>query len=926
MSDKDPDPDFFYAPPASSKRPRASDGPEPATVSGGGGGDRRSSRQSPKTLIFNIETDGADDNERRALLAQQQALSAGAQGSASVASARVLLGILRPPRPAPDAPQSSGQGAQRAQGAADEAPRADGASASTRDAPRRAVDAYVLPGPPALAVAPIPPLEIPVIIPVIPATTLGQSARHQRLAAVRRTREQKYGAAGASEEVRAAVPAHAHSVQSSTVQPAPEVERQTLQAWKNALEQSTLAARTRHDFLVLQTVHSESQQRIVDLQAVHLQAQQRIVDLQEEVSSTRMHTENTIGSLNSDNRGLQVRLALRKKTSERQSQEKLERLRQDCRRAARGADAHGGEISRCKQCLQQNLDMYMAEIDRPVRREDRVSAEERSRLLAAFDSSPLNHTTHLQKDLMTTCTEGHDVCSVCAGGLLARFVDPESNNVKCRIGGCRGHFRTTGPLSLAGMAHTEEERAQLARYQLYTPPDETVASNRPDLVEMWERYDKIIYSLQSGICCPVCRHGASLPENCGHITCDGCGAHFCAWCGELGRTLADGDSARLLSGDDPADATTVVHSHMQMCVHYFWALNFCTSDRNGETAFRYQHMVRPEAIDRNWHGREGRESGKPVAGVLEDRRSLVLACAHYRLSLPQDHQVHYQRTRPTFLMPVSNLDFPFSRVWGNGGVRDSDNPGYVSLCFWRNKKHVEVQMKSYINGDGEEIQCELTEVHGYHESDLRSMTMSIVHFQKFCAQLEDWVKSNVLLYRAPIGSQRLISKERLIEVFEFKDKVRHHLECQVPWQALLAMRSHQLRDSGFYQNTPRNLLPDERFKPFADTWRLSDTHLFTALTELGPYFRTVDNVVCKTLRREPWEGLPFVHPDMISISERTQAGIVYNEVLAQRPHEPNWEFGLAFHQAFKSEMDKYAESNEPGAMPEKPFLARGLNN
>ena len=80
------------------------------------------------------------------------------------------------------------------------------------------------------------------------------------------------------------------------------------------------------------------------------------------------------------------------------------------------------------------------------------------------------------------------------------------------------------------------------------------------------------------------------------------------------------------------------------------------------------------------------------------------------------------------------------------------------------------------------------------------------------------------------------------------------------------------------------------------------------------------------MRRKPWEGFPFVHPDRISISDRVHAGVVYKALLAQRPEQPNWEYSLAFHRNFHDLMDTYAETNLPGPRPVLPSLERGRNN
>jgi len=578
--------------------------------------------------------------------------------------------------------------------------------------------------------------------------------------------------------------------------------------------------------------------------------------------------------------------------------------------------------TRCRLCVADNLRLYLASKDKPIYPAQPPSDEEREALIAGFENSPDNTVNHHPPDMMTKCSKNCYICCICAGDLLSKEVTPESREVRCRVPGCSGVFQTSGDGSLADQAYTEQERQQLARYQTYEKPDQVLVANDPMYDHRWKLYHHIENAFCGGIWCPSCDTPATMPELCGHIECLKCGKHFCGWCGAQPREPdANGDPIRLKLTNSRAYHSDVICEHKDMCHSMFWIMNFCHADENGDPKSVYSKLVTPFALARNAHGRQGLEHGMPVAGDLPDRSDVTVVFDHFRVSLPNDWVLEEGKATPDFDMPVSAKSPGFSRMWGDANYH---SPSYAQNMYWRRKEDIEVQQIDYLR-KGIRIIAEQCVLHGYHVHDYHYQSFSATHFEKFCKLLELWVQLNIQLYYSPLNCYK-IEIERLQEVFAFAAQARHHFECQVPYLVLLAMRKHQLREGAHYQNGRVEDLPDARFKPFADTYRLSQAHRTYPTIQLGPYFPTVDGVVSRELRRKPWEGFPFVHPDKISISDRTQAGVVYNVVLAQRPEHHNWEHSIEFHRNFHKLMDQYAETTPAGPRPGLPSLERGLNN
>jgi len=150
-------------------------------------------------------------------------------------------------------------------------------------------------------------------------------------------------------------------------------------------------------------------------------------------------------------------------------------------------------------------------------------------------------------------------------------------------------------------------------------------------------------------------------------------------------------------------------------------------------------------------------------------------------------------------------------------------------------------------------------------------------------------------------------------------RAHHRLEANVPWQVLMAMRAHQRRHGDMYNTA--HLAPDPEHIPFPSMIIIDQSRTDPTM-RLLPYFhtevRTARGRLPFRLDRQPWEGIPFIHPGFTSIADTAQAGVVYNRVLLERPGAmplQTWEFSMDFHRRFVALMDVYMVRQEEGDMP-----------
>ena len=582
--------------------------------------------------------------------------------------------------------------------------------------------------------------------------------------------------------------------------------------------------------------------------------------------------------------------------------EKTEALRARYREALRAANARGGVDAQCNCCYDTAYDAYAVGLQ-----DGKLSQGQIDTLLADFANNPDNRVIFQRIEMMTLCTENHYLCCLCTGALLQKPGPVFSRQIDCPIVGCAGKLPTSGPKSMAGMAHTKEEADQLARHVNFVPGHIAQNDVRPDLARAWLLHKHLIEATNGSASCPGCLYPGTFSEACAHYTCGQCDEEWCAWCTHISRSEAPDDDIRLPGLFICPGALTYAHS--KMCHNLLWAVHFITYWHHKTTPLDFCKFVTQIALQNNFHGATSVENGKTVTGILMDNTLTVFN--HWNLSVPD--ATHFDTCNhevPDCGVPVSNLHPVFARMWGDA---DISTAAYVERGNFRRP------VFHYFGDD---------RYFGYHPDSLRLISMSVVQFTQHCNHLEDWLQKQIRLFKRTLVGLKLA---RITEIFEHARLLRCFYECLVPWQVLMAMRVHQLRLDPIYDQRAAGSAahPDTSYVPFPLKWEMSGVTSVPIFKRV-PYFnkdgyREGGNF----FMRKPAMGFPFVNPHEISISDLAQAAVVHEQIVEERKQgiEPQaWEFSMEFHGRFVTEMHKYAEVNEAGPMPPKLLLSRGPND
>ena len=635
----------------------------------------------------------------------------------------------------------------------------------------------------------------------------------------------------------------------------------------------------------------------------------------------------------------------------------------------RAIQALPGRMTSCDMCVSERYRAFVTGIDHIIPGVPALSREERSRRISEWENGPEGEGPLIVDWLMIQCTNKCHICIACCGVLLAKSKRARSTDIACPCYNCAGRVATSGARSLSDMAISDLERANLASHLAWVPRPlaaQVIVPGRSNVVAdegrvevnaVWLLLASIMLAIGGLSTCPSCRRPISLPENCAKITCDGaggCKAHFCGWC------LGPNRSPHKLDGEIYGSTCSEfrVHAHARMCHVLLWAMYFTHFQwHQGQNNFRY--LVTSEALRRNAHGDHSFEHGKSVIGMRPTPGANWHS--HYLDALPDNllaRDRHDDFLSPNFSHPVSLDDKPFAIMWGSG-IFGSDT--YYNRLPFRRKDYFRQQLAPWhrvadANGRRQVVVDDVMVSNGWSHDSLRVMSSSVLHFKKFCEMVEDWVSKYMLLYN--IAEEALsIDDRRIQEVFDMARRFRHRFECNVPWQALMAMRAHQLREGYEYQdpvvvdvhgepmlgvdgqpmrdyaNNRAATAADASYEPFPPSWRL-DTSFMTYRATLTDYFdtnfRLVDGVGEAGLFRQPWEGFPFIVPGDTSANDIVQAGVIYRQVLSEFNSSRystllGWEFSLAFHTRYLALWKIYVDdpANVAGDMPPDLIWERG---
>ena len=603
----------------------------------------------------------------------------------------------------------------------------------------------------------------------------------------------------------------------------------------------------------------------------------------------------------------------------------------------------------CSMCYSDRFRAFVTDIDQILPRISRADRDERIDEWRREDAN--NYEVHA--DFLTIrCTLGCYICISCSGRLLATSTRARATTILCPCCHCDGRVATTGDRSLSVMANNDLERSNLALHVAWVPRLNAAGalaagghavvedSGRPEVNAVWLLLATIMLGIGGLAACPSCGQEISLPENCAHITCVWCKAHFCGWCLTRARSNHKMDGHVFGTGCQEYR----VNKHAAMCHVLLWALYFSNFEfgtpRFDTNNFRY--LVTPTALGNNIFGAHGTEGGSAVLGP---RPSASMQWkSHWALALPRlllAFGVQEDWLSPSFRFPISHTDSPFSRMWGDGN--SAWESGYARLPFRRPNYH-RVPLPPWRRADvggrvGEMVINDVLVTYGWSHDSLRVMSAGLLHFTRFCEMVEDWVLKYTVIFRID-NADLSISEERLQAVFAFARKLRHRYECNVPWQALMAMRTHQLREGYQYEDASVRVdgvliagMADQRaetaadasHEPFPASWRL-DTSISVYTWRLVDYwdtaFRDEDGVGEFRFFRQPWEGFPFTSPGETSINDMAQAGVIYTQVRnewdpSEHAIRRDWEFSMPFHRRYLQLWAVYVAdpANVEGPMP-----------
>jgi len=598
-------------------------------------------------------------------------------------------------------------------------------------------------------------------------------------------------------------------------------------------------------------------------------------------------------------------------------------LMQRFRQIAREINLVGAIEVQCNSCQSLALATFVAEqtgIDPEMPR------EEMERRVQAFMLTDDYRVPHQREFLFVRCSNGCYICVLCAGSMLGRRHVARGHNMVCPCTTCSGTVPSTGLCSLEQMAHNHEERMTLAQHMAYRDgpaAQELPVSNRPDLDRVWSLYQEIDLSLIGSLRCPQCFSSVQLPEFCAHITCTQCKTEFCSWCVQRIRSIDVHDTNRFAM----VMQNFMLNTHMIMCQSLLWAMYWTHYDwstptssewatRSANSGNPWRFLVTSAALLRNYYGAIGTENDMPVAGQV--REGHFQPHEHFAQSLPAELRDTFSNSgdwRPRFQSPTYHTNQGFARMWGGGRRAEEDT--YANRMFWRRPRHVATQVDTYVNRDGVTVQGEISQVLGYAFEDYRRISSLILHFTVFCQNVEQWLYEQTVLARLQEGL--CITPQRLADAFAFALRARHRLEANTPWQVLMAMRAHQLREGPMY-GMPA-LEPDLAYAPFAHVYVREATRI-VPVTRYKPYFDPIVRAARghgpAGLDRQPWEGIPFINPMATSISDIAAAGVVYARVLLEQPEGmtlQTWEFSMTFHRRFVALMNEHMAQHEEGPMP-----------
>jgi len=603
----------------------------------------------------------------------------------------------------------------------------------------------------------------------------------------------------------------------------------------------------------------------------------------------------------------------------------------------------------CSMCYSDRFRAFVTDIDQIL---PRISRDDRDFRIDEWRREDANKYDIHADFLTIRCTHGCYICISCSGRLLATSTRASATTILCPCWRCDGRLATTGDSSLSVMANNDLERSNLALHVAWEPRlNAAVAlaagghavledSGRPEVNAVWLLLAAIMLGIGGLAACPSCGQEISLPENCAHITCVWCKAHFCGWCLTCARSNHRMDGFVFGTGCQEYR----VNKHAAMCHVLLWALYFCNFEW-GTPYFdtnNFRYLVTPTALGKNIFGAHGTEGGRAVLGPRPS--ASMNFKSHWAETLPGillafGHEEDW--LSPSFRFPISHTDSPFARMWGDGNL--AWQSGYARLPFRRPNYHrvrLEPWRREGVGGRLGELVINDVQVHfGWSHDSLRVMSAGLLHFTRFCEMVEEWVLKYTVIFKID-KADLSISEERLRDVFAFARQLRHRYECNVPWQALMAMRTHQLREGYQYEDASVRLdgvlidgMTDQRaataadasHEPFPASWRL-DTSISIYTWHLEDYwdtaFRDADGVGEYRFFRQPWEGFPFTSPGETSINDMAQAGVIYTQV--QNEWDPSvhairrdWEFSMPFHQRYLELWAVYVAdpTNVEGPMP-----------